>query len=126
MLICWWETSEVFEDLGGLPPTNQHITIYMPVTKPLWEEDEDTLTMDDIGTGFPAQIIVYNDDHNTFEWVIECFMQVLQHASEQAEQLALIIHNKGKATVKSGAKTELIPLCGALVDRGLSAEVEEN
>ncbi len=98
----------------------------MPVTKPLWEQDEDVLVMDDIGTGLPSQIIVYNDDHNTFEWVIECFMQVLRYANEQAEQLALIIHNKGKATVKSGGKQELIPLCAALVDRGLSAEVEEN
>jgi len=99
----------------------------MPVTKPQWEEDEDVLVSDDtdLGTGLPAQIIVFNDDYNTFEWVIECFMQVLKHASEQAEQLALIIHNKGKATVKSGSKEVLIPLCEALVDRGLSAEIEE-
>ena len=98
----------------------------MPVTKPLWEEDEDVLVDDDIGTGLPAQIIVYNDDHNSFEWVIETFMQVLRHSSEQAEQLALIIHNKGKATVKSGPKQELVPLCEALLDRGLAAEAEEN
>ena len=98
----------------------------MPVTKPFWEEDEDTLVIDDIGTGLPAQIIVFNDDHNSFEWVIETFMQILRHTSEQAEQLALIIHNKGKATVKSGTKTDLIPLCEALLDRGLSAEVEES
>ena len=97
----------------------------MPITQPHWEKDEEVLVMDDLGTGFPAQIIVFNDDHNTFEWVIECFMQVLQHASEQAEQLALIIHNNGKATVKSGTKKDLVPLCEALVDRGLSAEVEE-
>lgn len=99
----------------------------MPVTKPQWDEDEELLVMDETeqDTGFSAQIIVYNDDYNTFEWVIECFMQVLNHASEQAEQLALIIHNKGKATVKSGPKSELLPLCQALLDRGLSAEVEE-
>jgi ATP-dependent Clp protease adaptor protein ClpS len=98
----------------------------MPVIKPFWEEEEDVLVMDDIGTGLPAHIIVYNDDHNSFEWVIECFMQILRHTSEQAEQLALIIHNKGKCTVKTGVKSELIPLCEALLDRGLSAEVEEN
>lgn len=100
----------------------------MPVTKPFWEEDEDVLVMDedDIGIGLPAQIVVFNDDHNTFEWVIECFMQVLRHTSEQAEQLALIIHNKGKGGVKSGTKGDLIPLCEALLDRGLSAEVEES
>lgn len=98
----------------------------MPVTKPIWEEEEDVLVDDEIGTGLPAHIIVFNDDFNSFEWVIETFMQVLRHTSEQAEQLALIIHNKGKATVKTGTKQELIPLCEALLDRGLSAEVEES
>lgn len=99
----------------------------MPVTKPFWEEDEDVLVMDedDIGTGSPAQIIVFNDDFNTFEWVIESFMQVLRHTSEQAEQLALIIHHKGKASVKTGSRRELAPLCEGLIDRGLSAEVDE-
>ena len=91
--------------------------------KPLWEEEEDVLVEDDIGSDMPAHIIVYNDDFNTFEWVIECFMAVLKHSHEQSEQLSLIIHFKGKATVKSGAKDELIPLCEALLERGLSAEV---
>jgi ATP-dependent Clp protease adaptor protein ClpS len=94
------------------------------ITRPLWEEDEDVLVEDDIGTGFGAQLIVFNDDYNTFDWVIECFMAVLQHPSDQAEQLAILIHYKGKATVKSGAKEELVPLCEALLDRGLSAEVD--
>lgn len=98
----------------------------MPLSKPIWEEEEDVLVDDEIGTGLPAHIIVFNDDFNSFEWVIETFMQVLRHTSEQAEQLALIIHNKGKATVKTGPKEELIPLCEALLDRGLSAEVEES
>lgn len=91
--------------------------------KPLWEEEEDVLVEDDIGSGLPAHIIVYNDDFNTFEWVIECFMAVLKHTHEQAEQLSVIIHFKGKATVKSGSHDELVPLCEALLDRGLSAEV---
>lgn len=91
--------------------------------KPLWEEEEDVLVEDDIGSDSPAHIVVYNDDFNTFEWVIECFMAVLKHTHEQAEQLAVLIHFKGKATVKSGVKEELIPLCEALLDRGLSAEV---
>ncbi len=100
----------------------------MPATKPFWEEDEDVLVDDetDIDAASPAQIVVYNDDVNTFEWVIECFMTVLGHTSEQSEQLAIIIHNNGKATVKSGPKKELLPKCEALQDRGLSAEIEEN
>ena len=91
--------------------------------KPLWEEEEDVLVEDEIGSDMPAHIVVYNDEFNTFEWVIECFMAVLKHSHEQAEQLSLIIHFKGKATVKSGSKEELLPLCEALLERGLSAEI---
>ncbi len=96
---------------------------YMNYEKPFWEEEEDVLVEDDTGTGTSAHIVVYNDDFNTFEWVIECFMAVLQHTHEQAEQLSMIIHFKGKATVKSGTRDELLPLCEALLERGLSAEV---
>ncbi len=96
----------------------------MPITNPHWEEDEDVLVEEDLSTQTPAQLIVYNDDVNSFEWVIYCFMEVLQHSFEQAEQLSLIIHYKGKGTVKSGKRDDLEPLCTALLDRGLSAEVE--
>jgi ATP-dependent Clp protease adaptor protein ClpS len=100
----------------------------MPL-KPLWENDEDVLVDEDLDldldTDLPAQIIVYNDDHNTFEWVIESCIDILGHTSVQAEQLALIIHTKGKATVKTGPKAELLPLMQGLNDRGLSAVIEE-
>jgi ATP-dependent Clp protease adaptor protein ClpS len=92
---------------------------------PLWEELEDVLVAEDnTGTGNPAYLVVYNDDHNTFEWVIECFTLVLEHTDEQAEQLAMIIHTKGKATVKTAAKKTLRPLRIALTERGLSAVIE--
>ena len=71
-----------------------------------------------------SQIVVLNDDYNTFEWVIECFMEILQHTNEQSEQLALIIHTKGRASVKAGSLDELKPLKDALVDRGLNAIIE--
>lgn len=96
----------------------------MPDT--LWQEDEEVLVEDDIdvGTGDPARIVVFNDEHNTFDWVVLCFMEVLGHTYIQSDQLALIIHNNGKATVKSGSKDELQPLKDGLVDRGLSAVLE--
>lgn len=75
--------------------------------------------------GNHAHLLVYNDDFNTFDWVIRCLIEILNHTSEQAEQLSLIIHFKGKATVKSGPKSVLKPLKDALVDRGLSAVIEE-
>ena len=71
-----------------------------------------------------SQLLIYNDDHNTFDWVIQCLVEVLGHSSEQSEQLAMIIHYKGKATVKSGSHDELQPLKDALCDRGLSAVIE--
>ena len=88
------------------------------------KEQEDILIDEHISSGDQAQIIVLNDDYNTFEWVIECFVEVLKHSSEQAEQLAWIIHTKGKASVKFGIFEELRPFKDALVDRGLNAIIE--
>jgi ATP-dependent Clp protease adaptor protein ClpS len=93
-------------------------------TKPLFDIDEDVLIEDDTTSGFESQLIVYNDDHNTFDWVIQCFVEVCKHTREQSEQLSLLIHFKGKATVKTGDFDKLKPLKDALVDRGLSAVIE--
>ena len=79
---------------------------------------------DDVGK--LSRLVVYNDDHNTFDWVIQCFMDVLNHTFEQSEQLAMIIHFKGKATVKTAPFEELKPQKDALIDRGLSAVIEES
>lgn len=90
-------------------------------------EKEDVLLEEEIeaiDTKNPSQLIVYNDDVNTFEWVIQCFMEILGHSHVQAEQLSLMIHFKGKATVKTAPKPVLRPKKDALVDRGLSAIIE--
>lgn len=70
------------------------------------------------------KIVVYNDDVNSFDWVIDCFCNYLKHSPEQAEQCALIIHTKGKASVKNGTEIELIPIKTALDDAGLTCEIE--
>ena len=85
---------------------------------------EDILIEDVTNTGSMSELVVYNDDFNTFEWVIECFVEVLSHTSEQAEQLSLMIHYNGKATVKTASFNVLRPFKDALVDRGLSAVIE--
>ncbi|MCB0668352.1 MAG: ATP-dependent Clp protease adaptor ClpS [Saprospiraceae bacterium] len=89
------------------------------------DTDESVLTDELVNTGKSAQIVVYNDDVNTFDWVIECFIEILQHSYEQAEQLSLLIHFKGKAIVKTDTYEALKPKKDALVDRGLSAVIEE-
>lgn len=87
---------------------------------------EEELVLEEVLTdhGKVSQIVVYNDDVNTFDWVIECFIEICNHTFEQSEQLSLLIHFKGKATVKTGAYDKLRPIKDALVDRGLSAVIE--
>jgi len=89
-------------------------------------EVEELLEIDKvIDSGSSAQLVVYNDEVNTFDWVIECFMEVLHHSFEQSEQLSLIVHYKGKAIVKTDTFKALKPKKDALIDRGLSAVIEE-
>jgi ATP-dependent Clp protease adaptor protein ClpS len=78
-----------------------------------------------IDTGNHSKLVVHNDDHNTFEWVIKCFTEVLCHSTEQSEQLSMLIHFKGRATVKTASFNALRPFKDALVDRGLSAVIEK-
>ncbi|MBK7009041.1 MAG: ATP-dependent Clp protease adaptor ClpS [Saprospiraceae bacterium] len=89
-----------------------------------FEESEEQLVLDQTTEGTVAYLIIYNDDHNTFDWVIQCLMDVCNHTHEQSEQLSLIIHFKGKAIVKTGPFDSLKPLKDALLDRGLSAVIE--
>ncbi len=88
-------------------------------------EKEDIQVLDQIENDLGARLVVYNDDINTFDWVIQCLMEILQHTEVQAEQLSLMIHFKGKATVMSAAYNKLKPKKDALVDRGLSAVIEQ-
>ncbi len=69
------------------------------------------------------EIIIYNDDVNTFDHVIDTLVRVCSHTFEQAEQCSLIIHYVGKCTVKTGPMKELIPQCTQLLEAGLSAEI---
>ena len=84
--------------------------------------EEDTLTITD--TEDPCNLIVWNDEVNTFEWVIETLMEVCGHSAEQAEQCAYIIHFQGKYAVKNGSFDDLKPQCEAITDRGIGATIE--
>ncbi len=79
----------------------------------------------EVNQGTNAQLIVYNDDFNTFDWVIESFIDICNHTFEQAEQLSLIVHFKGKATVKTGPFTMVQSMKENLIDRGISAVIEK-
>lgn len=82
---------------------------------------EDVLIEESLGN--QNEIILYNDDVNTFDHVIETLIRVCKHTSEQAEQCSILVHYKGKCTVKTGGYEELVPQCSQLLEAGLSAEI---
>ena len=69
------------------------------------------------------EIVLYNDDVNTFDHVIDTLIRVCRHTAEQAEQCSLIVHYNGKCTVKTGEFKDLKPQCTQLLEAGLSAEI---
>lgn len=69
------------------------------------------------------ELVLYNDDVNTFEFVIECLMDICKHDALQAEQCTYIVHYNGKCSVKSGSYTVLNPMRVALADKGLSVVI---
>lgn len=70
-----------------------------------------------------SEIILFDDDVNTFDHVIETLIDTCEHTPIQAEQCALLVHYKGKCAVKSGTYEELVPRCSKLLQAGLSAEI---
>ncbi|HKJ06091.1 MAG TPA: ATP-dependent Clp protease adaptor ClpS [Flavobacteriaceae bacterium] len=69
------------------------------------------------------EIVLYNDDINTFDFVIDALIEVCEHTPLQAEQCTLLVHYKGKCAVKTGEYKDLEPRCLKLLDKGLSAEI---
>lgn len=94
--------------------------IYNGDTSTKYKEDTDALT----ATEDTCTLIVWNDEVNSFEWVIETLMEICGHTEEQAEQCAMIIHSKGKYAVKEGSYDALKPMCDAITDRGIGATIE--
>jgi ATP-dependent Clp protease adaptor protein ClpS len=72
----------------------------------------------------PYSLVVWNDEVNSFDWVIQTLVEVCHHSTEQAEQCAMIIHTQGKYAVKQGSYDELKPMCDAITDRGIGATIE--
>ncbi|QWX82840.1 ATP-dependent Clp protease adaptor ClpS [Cellulophaga sp. HaHaR_3_176] len=69
------------------------------------------------------EIVLFNDDINTFDHVIDTLIGVCDHTPEQAEQCSIIVHHNGKCTVKTGDYDDLKPRCSKLLQAGLSAEI---
>ena len=86
-------------------------------------EHEEVLLLEEVAIA-GKQIILYNDDFNTFDHVIDSLIKICRHDAIQAEQCAFIVHYHGKCSVKNGSYDVLEPMCTALLERGLNAEIE--
>jgi ATP-dependent Clp protease adaptor protein ClpS len=71
-----------------------------------------------------CSLVVWNDNVNTFDWVIQALIEICGHSEEQAEQCAIIIDSKGKYAVKEGSYDMLKPMCDAITERGIGATIE--
>jgi len=87
-----------------------------------FEEELDVLLEEAVDLD-SSDLIVYNDDVNTFDHVANILVKVCKHSPEQAEQCTLIIHFKGKCAVKKGSVEELKPMCEAILDAGIQAAI---
>ncbi len=90
-------------------------------TKPYFEEVE--VLVEEMLDEEASNLVVYNDEVNTFDHVINILMKVCEHSRVQAEQCTLIIHYKGKCAVKNGSFEELKPMCEAILDAGIQATI---
>ncbi|MCH3882819.1 MULTISPECIES: ATP-dependent Clp protease adaptor ClpS [Tenacibaculum] len=98
---------------------NIHIKITKSSAKEETQEEVDVLEKE----VNQHQIVLHNDDVNTFDHVIDSLMDVCEHTLVQAEQCATLVHYKGKCTVKTGEFKDLEPRCSKLLQLGLSAEL---
>ena len=83
-------------------------------------EDTNVLTL----TENTCTLIVWNDEVNTFDWLIDTLMDICGHERVQAEQCAMLIHTKGKYAVKNGSYDILKPQCDAITERLINATIE--
>lgn len=91
--------------------------------KPQIWENPDVAVLDEVSTAEQFSLVVFNDDVNSFDHVIETLIDIVGHEPDQAEQCTMIIHYKGKCSVKNGSFDDLAPLRNAVCNRGLSAEI---
>jgi ATP-dependent Clp protease adaptor protein ClpS len=88
-----------------------------------YQEKELVDVLEVIETTDLMDLVIFNDDVNTFDHVIQTLMKVCKHSAEQAEQCSLIIHYRGKCTVKNGDFEFLRPMRDAICDAGIDARI---
>lgn len=98
----------------------QNHTAFVNSGRPEEEVQQEVDTLIDEGN----VLVLYNDDHNTFDYVIKCLVEICDHTPIQAEQCAYIVHFNGKCDVLHGEESKLDLCCRLLNLKGLSAVIE--
>lgn len=93
------------------------------IMKPIHQQEEAVDVLEVVETTDLMDLIVFNDDVNTFDHVIDTLIRVCKHTQEQAEQCTLLIHYKGKCAVKSGSFDFLKPLRESICEAGIDARI---
>lgn len=88
-----------------------------------YQEDELIEVLDDLEDKEPKNLIVFNDDFNTFDHVINTLVKVCKHSLQQAEQCTWLIHYRGKCIVKTGSFKKLKPMRDGICDAGIDARI---
>lgn len=88
-----------------------------------YQEQTSFEVLEEVLTQDMKDLVVYNDDFNTFDHVIKTLVKVCKHSAEQAEQCAYIIHYRGKCAVKNGTLEELTPMKRSICDAGIDAKI---
>ncbi len=89
-----------------------------------YQDKEDFAVLKEVITEDQKDLVVYNDDFNTFDHVINTLIKVCKHSVEQAEQCTYIIHYKGKCAVKKGLFDELRPMKDSICEAGIDAKIQ--
>jgi len=119
---CIFKKINLFLKNNNLTESNSIMLMKESVTQASYKTDTNTITLDK--SVEISSLIVHNDEINTFDYVIASLMDICDMDINQAEQCTIIIHHKGKYSVKSGEHENLRPLKDAFIDRGIGATIE--
>lgn len=94
----------------------------MEQEKTYTQHEEELATMEDHG----CNLVLYNDDYHSFDYVIKALVDICRHTYEQAQQCSIIVHYCGKCTIKHGSYNDLLPLHTALLNKQLTSEIVDS
>jgi ATP-dependent Clp protease adapter protein ClpS len=92
----------------------------VPGTTPQQQDQLD----EEVFTGDPAKVILFNDEIHTFDEVIGQLIKATGCSAQKAEALAWEVHTAGRAAVFAGELTRCVAVSGVLEEIALMTQIE--